>query len=196
MHSHEKTLLQKLGFADEDKGSRHDLACKYLCQSHVHQRVMESFLEKHKKGRYKHELVRSCRTEIPISKGEDRYKTTIGFIDVMLLSSVLYVPPPPGSASEVIHPLDRYDFCLKIEVKASPSSISEALRQIQLYREYQDSQESCISAWLLVTTFRIPQDDVQLLLREGIQHARLGPKFEEYATEQERNPVPDDSTEL
>ena len=34
MHSHNQTLLSKLGFADPDKNDpRHDLACQYLGQT-------------------------------------------------------------------------------------------------------------------------------------------------------------------
>lgn len=36
MHSHDRTLLSKLGFADPDKkDGRHDLACQYLAQDEI-----------------------------------------------------------------------------------------------------------------------------------------------------------------
>lgn len=40
MHAHDRTLLAKLGFADPDRGNPlHDLACRYLTQPEVHERV-------------------------------------------------------------------------------------------------------------------------------------------------------------
>lgn len=41
MHSHDRTLLAKLGFQDKDKGDpRHDLACQYLKQPEVAERLV------------------------------------------------------------------------------------------------------------------------------------------------------------
>jgi len=41
MHSHDRTLLTKLGFQDKDKGDpRHDLACQYLKQLEVAERLV------------------------------------------------------------------------------------------------------------------------------------------------------------
>jgi hypothetical protein len=43
MHSHDRTLLAKLGFADPDKGSDlHDLACQYLAQPEVAVKVFNA----------------------------------------------------------------------------------------------------------------------------------------------------------
>lgn len=112
MHSHDRTLLASLGFADPDKkDARHDLACQYLALPDNHERlarmvapstrggnrlisIRDSLNESSKSGWLdcewsvdRHEeifTVASPTLECVISKGEGKYKTTVGFLDVVL----------------------------------------------------------------------------------------------------------------
>jgi hypothetical protein len=79
MSAHDRTLLANLAFADPDKKDPlHDLACQYVAQPSV----VEAMGLK----------VRDCPVvalgggilECPISKGEGKYKTTIGFLDARI----------------------------------------------------------------------------------------------------------------
>lgn len=109
MHSHDRTLLAKLGFSDPDKKDRtHDLACQYLTRPEVlalvGERVVKPVIEATRKplnfasnsydsklGGYvvekgewfvAYKALTDPRLEVAISKGDGQYKTTIGFIDV------------------------------------------------------------------------------------------------------------------
>lgn len=106
MHAHDRTLLASLGFADPDKKNPlHDFACQYLALRENHERIAGMFKpnpparttcmvrnmvtgeDAHVewRGRRKIDLsLGSPRLEMPISKGEGRFKTSIGFVDVSL----------------------------------------------------------------------------------------------------------------
>lgn len=101
MHTHERTLLASLGFADPDKKNpRHDLACQYLALPENHQRIARLLVSDAPKsvtykvhdeqewtfsGTRRYAIsVGDPTIEWPISKGDGRYKTTIGFVDVVL----------------------------------------------------------------------------------------------------------------
>lgn len=105
MHSHDRTLLARLGFSDPDKKDpRHDLACQYLALRENQERLAEMLFlgplrAKQVKG-YKfwtggvERPSRNVRStllpmhadravlELPVSKGVGQYKTTVGFVDV------------------------------------------------------------------------------------------------------------------
>lgn len=100
MHSHDRTLLAKLGFSDPDKkDERHDLACQYLGLPENRGRLTSFVLgDRLKEGSAKwqegYEIYEGTNTftlnmgsptlEMPVSKGRDQYKTTIGFIDLTM----------------------------------------------------------------------------------------------------------------
>jgi len=84
-HSHERTLLAKLGFGDKDKQNpRHDLACQYLAQQPVFAKLLGPCLASRcsvKSATLNHEH--------HITKGQGQYKTTIGFADLYTRDCVL-----------------------------------------------------------------------------------------------------------
>jgi hypothetical protein len=110
MHSHQQTLLAKLGFGDPDrKDRRHDLASQYLSQGEAARRLGEMFNPSAVRDSSRHDeeksyrggrsydrsqteaATSSCladevlgRLEVPIGKGEGQYRTTIGFLDVLM----------------------------------------------------------------------------------------------------------------
>jgi hypothetical protein len=113
MHSHDRTLIARLGFSDPDKkNDQHDLACQYLAlpenclrlaklleeanapvrvEEHVAQKGAQTGYWERRPGRYtRTRNVESCqaRLEVPIQKGQGQYATTIGFLDVAIYSKV------------------------------------------------------------------------------------------------------------
>lgn len=85
MGSSNRTLLAKLGFADKDRTSpRHDLACAYIAQNEeVLKRVMQAALPAPLRC-----LAASAIPEHHVTKGEGKYSTTVGFVDVYATFSV------------------------------------------------------------------------------------------------------------
>jgi hypothetical protein len=104
MHSHDRTLLARLGFSDPDKKDpRHDLACQYLALRENQERMVDVVLVGELKARritrltlppeweespvrnvvraYENKHVERVSLEVPVSKGSGQYKTTIGFLD-------------------------------------------------------------------------------------------------------------------
>lgn len=100
MHSHDRTLLARLGFSDPDKKDpRHDLACQYLALPENQERFAEMFLwpqvrrgtatwlagasetTRARMSRYAKLRVQT-ELERPVSKGDGKFKTTVGFIDL------------------------------------------------------------------------------------------------------------------
>lgn len=109
MHSHDRTLLAKLGFADPDKKDRrHDLACQYLALPENAERLarlalgwsdLEAVLPRATYPFHREVCRWRClesatrikvtpKLEVPLSKGDGQYKTTIGFLDVAVGASL------------------------------------------------------------------------------------------------------------
>jgi len=99
MHSHDRTMLARLGFADPDKKNPiHDLACQYVALPEnatalvahtvlVRQVPVARTYTDHCKLKGTVTMTPEfsrAELEVPISKGEGQYKTTIGFLDVAL----------------------------------------------------------------------------------------------------------------
>lgn len=111
MHSHDRTLLSRLGFADPDKKDpRHDLACEYLATPANHLRLAQtvlkpawdaapamerradttwflgSYVEMAFEFHRTFDRLTTCAPvlEDPITKGAGQYATTVGFIDAIL----------------------------------------------------------------------------------------------------------------
>jgi hypothetical protein len=171
MHSHDRTLLSSLGFADVDKGNtRHDLACEYLCD---YRRVHKLFgFDAATDGSNT-----GATLERHISKGTGQYKSTIGFLDI--------------SGTTWLFKRDARAFFV-IEVKIAPVSVGDMIRQIKLYREYwpppRGSRDPFADddvpdirddvRWAIVADFDLDDGPVQLMKTAGIVFARLGPAFE------------------
>jgi hypothetical protein len=74
------------------------------------------------------------------------------------------------------------DFSLAFEVKTTPGSTYDAIRQIKLYKQYIDRPG--YDYWVLATTFPISEAEKFALKNEGILWLQLGPKFSKWASEQ------------
>ncbi len=85
MHSSDRTLLSKLGFADADKkDQRHDWACQYLKQPEVALRLAALLPTSQYKWLTREVKCVGSELEVMVRKGEGKYATTIGFIDLSL----------------------------------------------------------------------------------------------------------------
>ena len=99
MHSHERTMLSKLGFADPDRREQlHDVACHYLATPGAVRRQIRCLAIEHGPEPYadnssyeertsqvlrkvtSHRVNRECE----IAKGLGQYRTTVGFADLAI----------------------------------------------------------------------------------------------------------------
>ena len=211
MHSHDRTLLARLGFADPDKPEpRHDLACQYIGHPATVEKVIRLLDivyedRPHRCGDDVWEqvgkLTRSVRRksvayEMPVEKGSGQYMTTVGFIDVVLRFDLL------DHAREVFFRhrrshagpwddwqqgrelLENRPLRVGVEAKIAPVPIGSVIRQINLYRSYtrpNPTGRDGIGHWIVATDYDMPQIDLASLKNEGITHVRLGPCFDEFA---------------
>ena len=98
-HSHDHTLLARLGFADPDRREPwHDVACQYLTQPDImakvaamlpHRKVGGSVSYKSEVGQIEGtvssaDVAVTGALEVQVFKGFGQYRTTVGFIDVAL----------------------------------------------------------------------------------------------------------------
>lgn len=183
MHSHDRTLIARLGFDDPDKRNpRHDLACRYLAEDKVASRLINKYFRRLGEEEDK-PYWPTTRNEEPLTKGSGQYEVVIGFLDVWY------------HLDEEKEP--SWDFL--IEVKCNSISSTEILRQIKFYRE---SIKNCpkfrfaygrpprsqagesYDCWILVTDFEIMESEENMFLKEGIEVFRLGADFEAWLVEQ------------
>lgn len=231
MHSHERTLLASLGFADADKRDRrHDLACQYLSQSENARALVQLFVDsidpepfeedvKHGYGPVVIEREGSRQfiikdqprvtTEFPVTKGEGQYKTTVGFLDVVIrdwlkLENVFmerrrtYETQPWGEWISRTQEIDLPRAVL-VEVKITPVGAGDIIRQINLYREFlpERNQDNTKRPWVVATAFQMTHGDVDQFKAVDITHVRLGEKFDQFVEQQRQlKPAPCESVTI
>jgi hypothetical protein len=205
MHSHDRTMLSSLGFADPDKKDRrHDLACQYLATPDVARQIVDILVrpslsartktvnERKFRGRVVYEFgdLYRPRFEEPIVKGEGQYRTVVGFLDVVLPFSWTYRQVGEMRAFEG-HPwephnsnLDAWTSAVILEAKVNPVGVGDIVRQINLYREFrrisEDSFPNLPYFWCVATAFDLSAADVSMLREGRVRHIRLGEAFEEW----------------
>lgn len=214
-HAYKKTLLAQLGFADADKQNpKHDLAVEYLALPHNAKRLIQSRYKRVTWEELRSEEwtsgpiedapptcirwataqlcnLKKPEREKPLTKGEDKYKATVGFLDLLFryeLHDLLHerdLSDPPGVVRQT-HKRDHQQSehkALVVEVKASPVSTGDLLRQMKLYREYSES----IGVrwhdihWCVAACFKFTEVQANALRQEGFSVATLGPLFDEWA---------------
>lgn len=175
MHSHDRTLLAKLGFNDADRREPdHDMACKFLAYGVPGKVWARLFPVEHP------ELVSDVpewadkifgRTEVMLMKGSGQYVATIGFADVYI----------EGYKANWHDKGQRHLWGLHgliIEVKVDPEPISDTVRQLALYRRFPPREGNTSVA--LATIATISPRDLQQLASEHIKHIQLGKAFREW----------------
>lgn len=214
MHSYDRTLLAKLGFADPDRAnSRHDLACQYIAQPPNVDKLIgllalaypllpfrtatdsDECIGMHSSAIHH----RWTSYEVPIEKGSDQYKTTIGFMDVMLGFELLkhqyqvhwrrrdWPGAPWGQWREEKESRLLSRYCAGVEVKIAPVPVGSLIRQVNLYRSYTPHVpygDRGIARWVVVTDYGISAADHGALGNEKILHVRLGPDFDAFVASQ------------
>lgn len=207
MHSHKQTLLSNLGFNDADKKEpKHDIACRYIAQPEVAVRIINAMFPPrtasgtHKEAwdgesewrwtRHTTESVGIAAYERAISKGTGQYKTTVGFIDVVIPYRLRATDEwrqknAKGEWGEWTKKDSETTTWQRCEVKIQPVGSAEILRQINLYREYITSEDRRDEPNWIVATAWLPSDAELLQLKHGrCFHVLLGQKFEQYVTDQ------------
>lgn len=198
MHSHDRTFLANLGFADPDKADPiHDVACRYLCQPAIFDKLVVPFFRKPKYNIQKTRGGEWTQTtwepigppelrheqEHLISKGEGKYKTHVGFLDVILKGKQNYKSPEGFE--------DHSKIEIALEVKIKEVSASEIIRQITFYKDYFSAD-----AWCAVTAFDLVPDSVASLRNAKIVHFVLGKKFDEYVSARQSSGAVANSPEI
>lgn len=190
MHSHDRTLLASLGFSDPDKKSPlHDLACQFLTLSSSAKRIISMF------GCREPDIAQgypSIEVERAITKGEGQYKTTIGFLDVVVRGMMPHVCKSKSCCDPT--PKDEWQNAtlgsIIVEVKVNKISISDVIRQINLYAQFTSSGASGRENWsryLLATTWPLTDSELRLLNMEKIKHVLLGESFNAYVEKSEQS---------
>lgn len=186
-HSHDRTLLASLSFADPDKRDQmHDLACEYLAESAQSQRLIRLV-----EPEVEDFFTTQSGVEVAISKGDGQYRTTIGFLDVRI----------------VWRSQNRYGTTI-VEVKINPVNVGDMLRQINMYREYvvpsfnsgmsprdwiraqENGERIGRLSWVLATAFNLDAGQAETLKQSGVHCVRLGDGFTKWFEERQQRPAP------
>lgn len=154
-HAYDRTLLSSLGFQDPDKrNDAHDELCRFVGRPDVATHISCGLVGE--RGGYyspNGETKARANFEHPISKGHGQYKTTIGFVDV-----VLFVPRPD---------IDKgCGLVIPCEIKVRRLGVGDILRQINLYREYTD--EAMGRYWFLMTAWDQTEGEIEQLKSQRV----------------------------
>lgn len=180
-HSYDRTYLASLGFADPDKKLRkHDVACQFLASKEAIEYFRKQLLTPYGDSKFYVEpsqaVCKAVNFELMITKGEDKYKTTIGFLDYHMRWVIKQKRIYEGVEDESTDYLQ-----IGVEVKITPVPVGDIIRQINLYREYAKD----IRKWWVVTAFDISMMDLKMLATSNIKYLKLGNKFDHWCEQKE-----------
>lgn len=242
VHAHDRTMLASLGFADRDKGDvRHDLACQYLATPEVAEKVIigvvgptferrelpyEQGADYYPSKGGRHSIAaRSWRElagfekadlEFLLGKGEGKYRTTVGFLDVV----ITYKVRQRTEGIERRYTGEHEEYWVNHEGRecAAEFGHSKRSRAILEERPYKQSKldrhtiivevkahpvgvgsilrqvnlyrEYVGSAdhWALATLYPLPSPDVETLRVASIAHLYLGEAFDQWCQAREAEP--------
>ena len=209
-----RNLLEKLGFRDEDrKAPVHDLACHYLAQPPIAQKLLAAIAPPKTAAIVDLE----ARQELLLSKGENQYKTVVGFIDVMLTGRAdlgMYlcsrsgepvtaecdgVPWKEGECDRYYqcqgkckHPQahrekprkDRHDRYRATEGLSLGIEVKATERSVpDAIRQIEVYRAHAAGPWMLVTIWQPTALEMDALASSKILHRQLGPEFDVFCVE-------------
>lgn len=215
VHSHDRTMLSSLGFADPDKKNpEHDDACKYLMQDAVIEKLviglnhdfmpnaatradwqnLTLWTDAHRPRHPYRVRVRDKAMEYHLQKGSGQYATTIGFVDVLFTAAFPHTrfvretqrkDYVDGKYTTIVTPAhyleDSLDVRCFVEVKITPVSVNEILRQMNLYRSYIDTEPYYNPyTGLVITAWELDAADETALLQARYKHFHLGQGFQDW----------------
>jgi len=127
MHTHDRTLLASLGFADPDKTNPlHDLGSRYFTVPENHHKLIGGLIKQRLKGTtrdvtWSHPQLGNGSgrtgakwtthrpaTEVIITKGEGQYKTHVGFVDAVVGARVSWYEKGTYFSSASLRLLDKF----------------------------------------------------------------------------------------
>ena len=210
MHSHERTMLSKLGFADPDRREPlHDVACRYLAAPAVVRRLIRCLAIEHGPEPYSdnssyeerasqvlrkvisHRINRECE----IAKGMGRYRTTVGFADLTLQLEVedqhQNVQMRQRNARDgrgnvtwsEWEPLADHIEHSREEFGVEVKVTPVAISDVIRQVKLYRSYSS-VRRWIVATAFEISRADLECLNNERFQHVYLGEQFQAFVAEQ------------
>ncbi|MBC8356550.1 MAG: hypothetical protein H8E66_31605 [Planctomycetes bacterium] len=210
MHSHERTMLAKLGFADPDRREPlHDVACHYLVTPDAVRRLIRCLAIEHGPEPYadnsgdeertsqflrkvaSHRVTRECE----IAKGWGQYRTTVGFADLVLQLHIeehhreaqkrtRNVPDGRGNLTWTEwHPVADFVWQSNEEVGVEVKVTPVAVSDVVRQVKLYRSY-SGIRTWVVATTYQITRADLECLRNERFQHVYLGEHFQAFVAEQ------------
>lgn len=219
-----RTLLANLGFNDPDKSSKkHDLGCHFLVQPHIIEKITKNsknlffptkdilfYGHTHDKDSNKSTHLKYCangkyiinttlNTEVPITKGENQYKQTIGFIDGIIETVIFRESDEYQCENNESHRSEEgkciwktdftknlssfSDWKFFVEIKITPQKVGDIIRQINLYREYL-SLKCYYGSFILAYNFDLSEIEIKALEKENIICIKLGKQFDDWCVEQ------------
>ena len=222
MHTHDRTMLARLGFSDPDKREPiHDLACRYLAEPDTVARLIHLLGIEHGPvpnhadygdtectAMIAQQVIGHRATfEWEIAKGYEQYRTTIGFADLMLEIDL-----------RVDHTLvkerrkDRYDRHRKPQWSnwrdkaddfrhlCRTYGIEVKIKPVplgDLIRQIKLYRSySGRNPWIAVTAYPLTPSEIGCLRNEDILHMRLGTTFDEYVNAAGLDAAAKDSPEI
>lgn len=199
MHTHDRTMLASMGFADKDKKNpKHDLACLYLTRPEVMQ-AMSQWVRWPVSGK----RPRECKVRMTpnlehhLQKGEGKYATTVGFLDVVYHAQWSWVHDVTQHRTKDKWGYDKWvegdpypstseaTGYLFAEVKIEPIGYGEILRQLNLYRDY---FKSSVVPGVLVTAWQLSDLEKSAIEKAGYVCMNLGDGFATWAEAQPAAP--------
>lgn len=204
MHSHDRTLLASLGFADPDKKDRqHDGACRYMALPESFDKMINTFMiARLDKADIREMHLTEHHIDHHIVKGEGKYAATVGFADVYLTGT--------GVQDSTWTPMGGVQLCdsacrvgceggklhlstcpakmnALVEVKIGRVSAGDLIRQLGLYRAYLPAQLTVVAC-----AFSLTRAEVDSLANEKIHYVRLGKSFDDYMATAREDVVDED----
>jgi hypothetical protein len=188
-------------FFDNDRGDRrHDLACQYLAQPDQRRKLGQVLVSPilgsrgHASGgggsnadwtladeHYELVEIGAGRFEVLITKGEDRFKCEMGYIDLILPFSFRKTR---GGRTQTL------EAEIVVEVKIAEVAISNIVRQVKRYREFYrggGGKNPKDNVWLCATAYPISKLDLHMLQSADIEYLLLGDSFEKWCLKQAEN---------